>query len=396
MKIAITGASGFVGRQLVPRLLARGVALVLIGRNPGLLQERFPDCSVAGYDDIVDVARNCDVFLHLATLNNNQDATYEDFERVNVHLALEACRSARLAGARRFIYASSTHALSDGNSSFYARSKRAAVEQLLREEGMTVQIVYLPAVIGDELAGRLGLLARLPTAIKSIALSFLSALKPTVHIDRVAEFVVAEPGYEPKVLLSEGQERNLFYRAAKRAFDLMCALAIICLLWWAMIAIWVTVRLQSPGPGLFRQTRVGRFGQSFTCYKFRTMYVSTPNLGTHEVSSSAVTPTGAFLRRTKLDELPQVINILLNQMSLVGPRPCLPTQVPLVTERRKRLVLDVKPGITGLAQVNGIDMSDPDKLARWDEYYLKLRSILLDLKIVIQTAFGGGRGDNVQ
>ncbi|MDY6964184.1 MAG: sugar transferase, partial [Pseudomonadota bacterium] len=196
-------------------------------------------------------------------------------------------------------------------------------------------------------------------------------------------------------IVADGQGDNPVFSKTKRFIDLAFALSIIVLLWWAMVIIWVTIRLQSPGPGIFRQERVGRNEQVFTCLKFRTMYLSAPNVGTHEVPAAAVTPLGHFLRRTKLDELPQVINILRNEMSLVGPRPCLPNQASMILERRAQGVFEIKPGITGLAQVRGIDMSDPAGLAACDREYLQLQSLLLDVKIILQTARGAGSGDNV-
>src|SRR5690606_10003296 len=108
--------------------------------------------------------------------------------------------------------------------------------------------------------------------------------------------------------------------------DRSFALAVLFLLWWFLALIWLLVRLQSPGPGLFAQKRVGRNGVQFTCYKFRTMKLGTLQAATHEVSVGNVTKLGRLLRKTKLDELPQVWNILRNEMSLVGPRPCLPAQ----------------------------------------------------------------------
>lgn len=162
-----------------------------------------------------------------------------------------------------------------------------------------------------------------------------------------------------------------------------------------MLLIWIAIRLESPGAGIFRQARTGRDGRVFVCYKFRTMQLSTPNVGTHEVSASAITRMGSFLRGSKLDELPQIVNLLRNEMSLVGPRPCLPSQNTLVEARRARGVLGIKPGITGLAQINSIDMSDPERLAIWDERYLRLQTLLLDIKIILATAGGRGAGDNV-
>ena len=139
--------------------------------------------------------------------------------------------------------------------------------------------------------------------------------------------------------------------------------------------------------------RVGRYGKTFTCYKFRTMQQGTVQAGTHEVSQASVTSIGRFLRGTKLDELPQVWNILKNEISLIGPRPGLPVQKELFEARQAWGVFDVKPGISGLAQVNNIDMSDPEKLARWDARYIALQSLVLDIKITLATVRGGGQGD---
>ena len=121
----------------------------------------------------------------------------------------------------------------------------------------------------------------------------------------------------------------------------------------------------------------------------------TASAGTHEVSASAVTRLGAFLRRTKLDELPQAINLLRGTMTLVGPRPCLYSQTELVEAREALGVYTLKPGITGYAQIRAIDMSQPLVLARADYRYKMLRSLLLDLRIILATARGRGGGDRV-
>ena len=145
----------------------------------------------------------------------------------------------------------------------------------------------------------------------------------------------------------------------KRLVDI-CAALFGLVLSSPLVAVAVlAIRRESPGPAIFRQQRVGRWGREFTCYKLRTMYVGTAHLPTHETQASAVTPLGQKLRRWKLDELPQLFNVLTGEMSLVGPRPCLPTQTALIEARRTRNVFAVRPGITGLAQVRGIDMSEP-------------------------------------
>ena len=150
------------------------------------------------------------------------------------------------------------------------------------------------------------------------------------------------------------------------------------------------------GSPLFFQKRVGKDKKLFTLMKFRTMDYHTESVGTHLVDSASITRLGKFLRKTKLDELPQLFNVFLGQMSLVGPRPCLPNQTELITEREKRGVFEVRPGITGLAQVNDVDMSTPRKLARYDQLMINSMSTKLYIKLIITTAFGKGGGDRVR
>lgn len=150
------------------------------------------------------------------------------------------------------------------------------------------------------------------------------------------------------------------------------------------------------GSPLFRQTRVGRNQQPFTLIKFRTMRPDTASVATHLVSASAVTPFGAFLRRTKLDELPQLWNVLKGEMSLVGPRPCLPNQHELIAARAALDVLSARPGITGLAQIQGIDMSTPQKLAEVDAEMLRTLNLSSYFRYILQTATGSGFGDRIR
>lgn len=174
----------------------------------------------------------------------------------------------------------------------------------------------------------------------------------------------------------------------KRAFDVLAASSglVLCLPLGLVIA--ALVRLTSPGPAIFKQVRVGRDRRPFACYKFRTMRAGTGDYPTHESPSGAVTPIGHMLRRAKLDELPQLWNVLKGEMSLVGPRPCLPSQSLLVAERERRGVYHCRPGITGLAQVRGIDMSAPERLAEEDGIYARSRTLLLDVRILLATVFG--------
>jgi O-antigen biosynthesis protein WbqP len=181
----------------------------------------------------------------------------------------------------------------------------------------------------------------------------------------------------------------------KYLFDTLVAAVMLVLLSPVILACILIIRVNSTGPGIFRQTRVGRHERSFTCYKLRTMYVTTKNVPTHEASASSITSIGHFLRRTKLDELPQLLNVVRGDMSFVGPRPCLPQQEELVRLRREQDIFSLRPGITGLAQVQNVDMSDPVRLSAIDANYLRQMSFLTDLQIVFRTVVGGGQGDKI-
>lgn len=149
------------------------------------------------------------------------------------------------------------------------------------------------------------------------------------------------------------------------------------------------------GSPIFIQERVGRNKKPFNLIKFRTMTVGTASVASHLASSSSITKFGHFLRKTKLDELPQLWNVLKGEMSLVGPRPNLYNQEELIHERDLRGVYRVRPGITGLAQVNEVDMSTPELLAETDENMISTLSLTYYFKYIIQTVTGKGSGDRV-
>ena len=162
-----------------------------------------------------------------------------------------------------------------------------------------------------------------------------------------------------------------------------------------LLVLWVLGWMESRSP-LFRQERVGRYQRPFVLVKFRTMRPDTASVATHLAEASSITPLGRFLRKTKLDELPQLWNVLKGEMSLVGPRPGLFNQEGLLQERAARGVLDARPGITGLAQVNGIDMSDPVKLATVDAQMLESLTLRDYFRFIVLTATGKGSGDRIR
>jgi O-antigen biosynthesis protein WbqP len=180
-----------------------------------------------------------------------------------------------------------------------------------------------------------------------------------------------------------------------RLFDFLFSLSGLILGGPVLLVIYV-IGLFDTGSPIFRQERVGREQKPFTLVKFRTMRPDTASVASHLADASAITPLGGFLRRTKLDELPQLWNVLKGEMSLVGPRPCLLNQTELISERASRAVFSVRPGITGLAQVNNIDMSTPKLLAETDACMIKDLTVSAYFKYIFTTLGGKGFGDVVK
>lgn len=180
-----------------------------------------------------------------------------------------------------------------------------------------------------------------------------------------------------------------------RLFDFVFSLLGL-LLGFPVLTILMVIGFFDTGSPVFCQERVGRNKKPFTLVKFRTMKKDTASVASHLASASAITPFGHFLRRTKLDELPQLWNVLKGDMSLVGPRPCLFNQEELIAEREQRGVLAARPGITGLAQINDIDMSTPQFLAETDQKMLESLTVKDYFRYIIQTVLGKGKGDRIR
>lgn len=179
-----------------------------------------------------------------------------------------------------------------------------------------------------------------------------------------------------------------------RALDFLIALAGLTLGFPILLAIYALGLLDTGSP-LFFQKRMGRNKQPFILIKFRTMQVNTASVATHLASASSITRLGHFLRKSKLDELPQLWNVLKGEMSLVGPRPNLFNQYELIAIRDELGVYVVRPGITGLAQVRGIDMSTPRLLAETDAFMLEKMTLGYYFKLILLTVVGQGSGDRV-
>ena len=185
-------------------------------------------------------------------------------------------------------------------------------------------------------------------------------------------------------------KKKPIYSFFKRCFDIFNSLLAIILLALPMLIVAIAIKCDSKGPVFFKQNRIGKNKKIFKILKFRSMYINTdPNAPTHQLgdANSHITKVGKFIRKTSIDELPQLFNIFVGQMSFVGPRPALWNQDDLITERDKYHANDIKPGLTGLAQISGRDELEIPIKAKFDGEYVQKRGFFYDIGLLFKTFF---------
>ena len=190
----------------------------------------------------------------------------------------------------------------------------------------------------------------------------------------------------------------MYRNCVKRALAIVLSLVGLLTLGWLLILLSIAIKLDSPGPVLFRQKRVGLGKSHFYILKFRTMRIDTPgDMPTHLLVNPEqyITRVGRFLRKTSLDELPQLFNILAGHMAIVGPRPALWNQFDLIAERDKYGANDIRPGLTGWAQINGRDELEIDVKARYDGEYVQRMSLAFDIRCILGTVTAVLRRDGI-
>lgn len=398
--VVVSGGTGAIGRAFLKRLRSESYEEIrLLSRNGDQIVTDCPvNVKVLGYDELDQAMSGATVVVHLATRNNDQAGSSDDFDRDNRLLSLRLAEAAKRHGVGRFVFASSTKALSPTAEDLYGISKAAAERDLsdLRDASFALQILRFAPVYGPGVRGNLRRLQVLPGPLRVLSTQILRSIVPIVALQTAADSIDATIRDDTEVeercvadRLTRWNPHSLFVTATNLAF--VALVPTVLALPYLVTA--VAISMTSRGGYKFVQRRVGHEGQAFECHKFRTMRIGTPHRGTHEITQSQVTAVGGLLRRFKLDELPQVRNVLRREMNLVGPRPCLESQDELIEERRRYGVFDVRPGITGFAQVNGVDMSEPRLLAVYDHRYVMFRSIAWDLQIAGRTIRGGGFGD---
>lgn len=399
LKLVVTGATGRVGQLLVPLLHDHGHELFLVSRNPKKLRSLYPWAKGGLLDDVPSRAREFDGLIHLAAVNNDSAASSEEYQSGNIDYLLAAALCAKKAAIRRFVNLSSTHVLQKSGESLYAASKKAGEERLAAMAGLVSTTIVAPCLYGKRFIGRVAFLNRFPKLSAWVVFPLLSLFRPVLHVEELTNAmlnVLRGDTAVRRVLLADDKQTLWPFAFFKRCLDLSFASAVCLFFSWLFCLVWIAIRIESRGPGFLVQERVGINGSIFRLIKFRTMVVGTKNCATHQVDARAVTRIGRYLRKYKLDELPQIFNIFRNELSLVGPRPCLPSQQDLIDARNALGVSRCKPGITGFAQIQGVDMSNPENLAAVDDVYFKLRTVQMELGIIGKTFLGFGVGDRTR
>ena len=398
-KILITGATGFLGKCLVNYFNDTDYELILAGRNVDFINQLYPKKTAINYAEIKNLKIKIDIIIHLAVINNNANLPFESYFKVNVNLYKDILEFASQNSVQKVINLTTQHVFTNKKNN-YTKTKILALKEEKKYKNLEVYNIFCPMIYGKLYSGKVKFLNLFPSRMSAVIFNILSSIAPVVSSKSVVkciEKLITEKRKTPRnIYISDDKSKNTSFKIFKKFLDISFVVAVILFFWWIFIILWFVIRLSSPGAAIFAQKRIGKHGLIFKCYKFRTMNLGTENIGTHEVNRNSITSVGKFLRSSKLDELPQIINIIRGELSLVGPRPGLPSQTELFKARNLRNVYNVLPGITGLSQINNIDMSTPNKIAEWDKRYIAMRSIPSEIKIIILTFFGRGSGDNVR
>ena len=199
-------------------------------------------------------------------------------------------------------------------------------------------------------------------------------------------------------LSNVANKASALYSISKRTMDIVSSLVGLILLSPLFLLVAILIKLDSKGPIIFKQIRIGKNSKPFYIYKFRSMKIDAPNLSTEEFinASDFTTKVGKFIRKTSIDELPQLVNILKGDMSIVGPRPVIEREVRLLEIRKECNVDSILPGITGLAQINGRDNIDDYEKVKYDFEYLSKRNLVLDIKIIINNVLKVAKSEGIK
>ena len=387
MKIVVSGASSPLWASFVPLLSETGHTLLLVLEDEYELDAIHSGTTVASCSNWESLAVGFDIFIRLGLSEAVESGSYRhsmSAKRQSDWIGSLALKARKL-GMTRFLYFSTAESLLPGRDSLAGISNRPREQSAKAKLGGFMETIYVGRLHGSKGAGKLSVAESLSQRLFPL----FSALKPTTSFNLVSRYLMDPKPSRllPFVVLTDRKSEIFGYRVWRAFIDSFFVIAVISLFPGLAIA-WLAVVLEDGRPGFFSQERVGLEGLVFRCIKLRTMRKGTVSKGTHRVDPQAITRVGQSLRRLKIDEFPQAWNILRKEMSLIGPRPCLLNQHDVVDARNVWGIFDVRPGLTGWAQANGVDMRDSEKLARYDAEYVGLQSVWFDFLILKKTLFG--------
>lgn len=484
-KILITGASGFIGRNIIKmfgseqdfKCVFRGGDKISTGSSYVIDNLHRNTCWEGAFTEV-------DTVIHLAGIAHKKDTLESEYNSVNFEGTIKLAKDAVSSGVKRFVFVSTIGVLGRNQvSTFsseslpkphnaYAESKYKAelgLKKLADVTGLELVIVRPTLVYGPDAPGNFATLMDLVSKAPMLPFGLASNRRSFISAKNLADLLLTCANH-PKAsghtfLASEGDAMSIkaFTNAIasgldKRIIQLPVPISLMKLIsgllgknylfeqllgdlevdssdlkdilnWsapysmnnsmdsfgekndtfyrfsysflqpfflWPILLLVTIVGLFDTGSPIFIQERVGRNKTRFKLIKFRTMSIETKSVASHLASGASITKFGGFLRKTKIDELPQLINVLKGEMSLVGPRPNLFNQEELIRERDALGVYSVLPGVTGLAQIQNIDMSTPQLLAKTDKYMIDSLTLKDYFRYILMTATGSGSGDAVK
>ena len=386
MKVVVRAISEVTGNLISSELARAGHTVLLISNESRWRESEFAGYTVETPEEWEKCAQDYDAFLLFAgPINCRSKVSRQRFPKDQSHIENYRNNARRLGIARFIIFSDFRNFLPrpdsqrDGNS-----CSRRLVEQA--NSGNDAERVYLGKIYSRRKNIRLITATHRSNPFGLFRDPFLSWLLPTTSVDQIINYLKLSvvDGSAQKQILTDPKSEQFGYRMWRVLLDSTFVTTVL-LIAPLMLVVWLAVILESGRPGLFLQERLGPAGSVFKCVKLRTMKNGTPSAATHEVPGGSVTKLGSIFRRLKLDEVPQAWNILRGEMSLVGPRPCLPSQKEVILARDKHGVLKHRPGLTGWAQANGVDMREPELLAQYDGEYVGFQSAWFDLVILAKT-----------
>lgn len=385
----VFGGTGFVGSMLTSFLRDNSLKFYEFDRWGVEKTSDGSGSSVAGthLSDFVESHVSAFMFRVIfcsCALNTNRKA-----EIANTDLDLFYSQSQKIISIFSRVecdvfFLNSTHTFFYKNS--YTDHKLKTSELLRSADNIRFFDLYLGAVHDTHVPVAAFPLRRIPSRYMKIFYCF----RPTTSLNLITDFVltVSSDMRSGRYLILDKKYDEFWYSIFSSLMNFCFVIVGFPIFVLCLIPVGVLIKIDSAGPIFYSQTRAGKFGRPFRILKFRTMKEGVAVKATHLISSSGISRIGRFLRKWKIDELPQVVNVFRGQMGLVGYRPCLLSQVDLIEARRKIGISQELPGITGLGQVTGFDMADVHSLIEVERKYMNLRCVSLDIRICVSTFFG--------